>query len=83
MSDNFLERELNRYKENLQILVVNEGRFVLIKGDENFEYFDTYDDALKAGYEKYGINPFLVHKISRVESIVNFTRSLRIPSCQV
>ncbi|MHB8282225.1 MAG: hypothetical protein ACYDDE_05410 [bacterium] len=74
---------MNRYRENLKNLLVYEGRFVLIKDDENFEFFDTYDDALKAGYEKYGIHPFLVHKINRVESIVNFTRSLRIPSCQV
>ncbi|MCL5673787.1 MAG: hypothetical protein M1407_04125 [Deltaproteobacteria bacterium] len=82
MSDKFLKHELDRYKDNLETLLVNEGRFVLIKDDDNFEFFDTYDDALKAGYEKYGVEPFLVHKISRIESTANFTRSLKI-SCQV
>ncbi len=82
MNANFLEYEFNRYNKNLESLLKNEGRFALVKGDEDIEIFDTYNDALKAGYEKYGIEPFLVHKISRIETIVNFTRSLNIPSCQ-
>ena len=82
MDGDYLEYEFKKYKDNLDKFVANEGRYVLIKGDNEIEFFDTYDDALKAGYEKYGIEPFLVHKINRIETILNFSRNLNISSCQ-
>ncbi|HEY4593891.1 MAG TPA: hypothetical protein VIJ61_15850, partial [Thermoanaerobaculia bacterium] len=45
----------------------NEGRFVLIKGKEVVDIFTSYEDALKVGYEKFGLAPFLVKKIQAVE----------------
>lgn len=82
MTDNPLEREIARYKEELEVLLAEEGRFALVKSEEKIDIFDTYDDALKAGYERYGLEPFLVQKISRVPSVANFTRFSLTP-CQV
>ena len=63
-----LERELETYRNNLpELKGENEGRFVLIKGDQVIDIFSSYDDALKAGYTQFGLQPFLVKKIQAVE----------------
>jgi hypothetical protein len=45
----------------------NEGRFVLIQADQVVDTFASYEDALKAGYGNFGLEPFLVKKIEAVE----------------
>ena len=63
-----LEKELETYRNNLpELKAENEGRFVLIKGDQVVDIFSSYDDALKAGYTQFGLQPFLVKKIQAVE----------------
>ena len=71
-----LERELKTYTDHLQELKASEGKFVLIHGDQVVGIFESYQDALKAGYEKFGVKPFLVKRISAVESVAYFTREL-------
>jgi hypothetical protein len=77
-----LERELETYRNKLpELKGENEGRFVLIKGDEVIDVFSSYDDALKAGYTKLGLEPFLVKKIEAVEQaqfISRFTDPLTL-----
>jgi hypothetical protein len=76
-----LEREMATYQANLMGLLANEGKYVLIHEDEIGGAFDTYEEALEFGYERYGLIPFLVKKISRVEPIQYFSRDLpRCPS---
>ena len=76
-----LSRELAAYQRLLPTLTSgSEGRFALIAGDELLGVFDTYPDALTAGYAARGLEPFLVKKISSVEVISYFTRDLR-PAC--
>lgn len=77
-----LAKEIARYNSELEKLLCDEGKFALIKGDEKIETFDSYDDALKAGYEKYALEPFLVKKITRFEQVMNFTRVFVTPSQQ-
>ena len=48
-----LERELETYREKLTELSANEGKFVLIHGSTVEGTFDTYQDALTAGYERF------------------------------
>lgn len=60
-----LELELETYKHKLAELKENEGKFVLIHGAEIFDVFSTYDDAIKAGYKTFGLEPFLVKQIDR------------------
>jgi hypothetical protein len=71
-----LEKELSVYEANLPELLANEGKYVLIAGEQISGPFDTYEDALAVGYEKYGLIPFLVKQISHFEPIYYFSRDL-------
>ena len=55
---------------------VNEGKYVVIKGDDLPDAHDDYSAALVAGYERFGPVPFLVKKAQRVEPVLYFTRDL-------
>ena len=62
-----LEKELATYKAHLPELKALAGKFVLIHGDDVIDTYASYDDALKVGYEKFGLKPFLVKRIEAVE----------------
>ena len=62
-----LEKELATYHANLPELKAQAGKYVLIHGEEVIDTFSAYDDALKEGYEKFGLEPFLVKRIEAVE----------------
>ena len=78
-----LEREMETYRNKLpELNGENEGRFVLIKGDQVIDVFSSYDDALKAGYTQFGLQPFLVKKIQAIEQaqfISRFADPLFLP----
>ena len=58
------------------------GNFVVIGKGEVIGVWDTYRDALKSGYEKFGLDTrFLVKKIEAIEGIQFFTRN--IAGCRV
>jgi hypothetical protein len=43
----------------------NDGKYVLINGDQFFDIWDTFGDALQAGYDRFGLDgPFMAQKIS-------------------
>jgi hypothetical protein len=71
-----LEKELDTYKRKLPELTADEGKFALIHGDEVIGLFGTYEDALTAGYQKYGLEPFLVKQIQAIEQLQYITRLL-------
>ncbi len=54
-----LEKELSVYDANLIELLANEGKYAVICGDEISGAFDSYDEALRAGYHKCGLRPFV------------------------
>ena len=54
----------------------NEGKFIVIKGDEIAGPFDTYESALEAGYDRHGLGPFLVKKLERNETVLYFSRDM-------
>ena len=64
-----LEKELQTYKAKLPELIADEGKFVLIHGDDVVDVYGTYEDAIKAGYGKFQLQPFLVKQIQSVEQI--------------
>jgi hypothetical protein len=77
MSSERLACELATYERHKEELVgAHEGRFVLIHGDDLSGIWDTYQDALKAGYDKFGLEAFLVKQIRGIEQIQFFTRDL-------
>jgi len=77
MSD--LEKELATYESLLPMLKENEGKFALIEGKDLLGTFDSYEDALKIGYERCGLKPFLVKRIEANESVAFFSRDLDTP----
>jgi hypothetical protein len=64
-----LEKEIIAYKNNLKTLLQNAGKYAVFSGDEMIGVYETYDEALKAGYEKAKLTPFLVKKITGTELV--------------
>ena len=71
-----LEKELSTYKARLSQLKEHEGKFVLIHGDDVVDFFATYEDAIKAGYQKFKLEPFLVKQVNAVETVQHVTRPI-------
>lgn len=71
------EAELKTYDVHLaELLADDEGRYTLIRGEAILGTYDTYKDALQAGYEKCGLDPFLVKRIQAVDQVQHFTRDI-------
>lgn len=71
-----LEKEMATYQRKLPELLASEGKFVLLHGEELAGIWDTYEDALQAGYSKFGLDPFMVKRIQGVEQALYFSREL-------
>ena len=69
-----LERELATYRDKLPELKDHEGKFVLIHGDTVVDFYAAYEDAIKAGYEKFKLDPFLVKQVNATEKVLHLTR---------
>ena len=69
-----LEQELATYHTKLPEWKEHEGKFVLIKGERVVDLFSSYEDALKAGYKEFGLEPFMVKQIAPVEPVFYVTR---------
>jgi hypothetical protein len=67
-----LEKELETYHLKLPELKAEEGKFVVIHAEEVAGTFTSAEDAIKAGYEKYKLEPFLVKQIKAVELVQAF-----------
>jgi hypothetical protein len=61
-----LEKELETFKRELPNLLAQEGKYVVVSGDDIVGVFAAYEDALTVGYEKCGLKPFLVKKIQAI-----------------
>ncbi len=71
-----LEKELETFKAKLPELTEHEGKFVLIQGTNLAGVFTSYEDALKEGYEKFGLTPFLVKQVHALEQVQFISRFL-------
>ncbi len=72
-----LKEEMETYKAHQNELVLeSEGRYALIKGGAIKGPYDSYDEALDAGYDAFGPVPFLVKKIVKGEPIHYISRPL-------
>lgn len=76
-----LEREQQTYEEHLNDLLPQIGKFVLIRGTEVVDVYAAYEDALKAGYERFGTSGFMVKKIEAQATVHYFSRD--IESCHI
>jgi hypothetical protein len=64
-----LENELKIYHDKLPELKQFEGKFVLIGDGDVVDTFTSYEDAIKEGYSKFGLKPFLVKQIRTIEDV--------------
>jgi hypothetical protein len=71
-----LEHELDVYKAHLHEWTEHEGKYVVIHGDEIADFYGSYEDALKVGYEKFGLHPFLVKRVSTIEQVQFVSRAV-------
>lgn len=62
-----LEKEIETYNANLSSWEQHEGQFVLIHGSTLVGFYGAYEQALSVGYERFGIEPFLVKQVMRSE----------------
>lgn len=69
-----LEKEQDTYRAKLSELKASEGKFVLIHGSDISGIFDTYADAIKEGYDRFGLEPFLVKQIQAIERVQFISR---------
>lgn len=69
-----LEKELATYHAKLPELKGSEGKFVLIHGTEVIDTFTSYEDAIKEGYARFKLEPFLVKQIQAIEQVQLVTR---------
>jgi len=78
-----LQREMETFERERDNLLKagNAGKFVVIKGEEVFDVFNTYEDALKQGLKKYGNVPFLVKEIAAFDQVNFFFHGVNVP-CQ-
>lgn len=69
-----LEQELAYFEQHRsELLGRAKGKFALIKADALVDTFDSQFDAIRAGYRKFGNEPFLVKQIAAVDVPINFT----------
>jgi hypothetical protein len=72
-----LDRESAVYDANFRDwLGEHEGEYVLIKGDEVVGFFEARDDAIRTGYERFGVVPIFVKEVTAVEPVYNIPNGL-------
>ncbi|MBL8268542.1 hypothetical protein [Steroidobacter sp.] len=64
-----VREEIDTYFRHLPALLQQQGKFALIKGKDVAGIFDSYRDALTAGYQRFKLTPFLVKQIAAVERV--------------
>lgn len=77
--DNPLATEWETYRREVQRLLSQglEGKFALIHGSVVVGVFETWDDARRAGLEKFLHQPHMVHPILSREPVVRGPLLLR------
>lgn len=69
-----LEKELETYKAKLPELKEHEGKFALVHGNDFVDVYTSYEDAIKEGYSKFKLEPFLVKQIHATEQALFISR---------
>ena len=64
-----LDKELATFRAKLPEWPEHEGKYVLIHGEDVIDFYSSYDDALKEGYGKFKLEPFLVKQIQVIEQV--------------
>jgi hypothetical protein len=69
-----LHREISTYEaKRAELVDGHRDQYVLIKGEDVIDFFDSEEAGLAAGYEKFVDEPFLVRKVQESTTPVLFT----------
>jgi hypothetical protein len=60
-----LDEEIDFYLRHLEEWEQDEGRHVLIRGNQQFGFYPTRDEALKEGLRLFGRTSFMVKQVVR------------------
>jgi hypothetical protein len=74
-----LEQELATFQRELPRLLNEgkEGRFALVHGDTVDSDWETRERALEAGYDRFGLEPFMIREITEHEQPKVFSRAAK------
>jgi hypothetical protein len=79
-----LETEIATFEARLpDLLAIHEGKWVAILGAEVLAPFETWEDALTAGYERFGPVSWLVRQVLREQPVHFFSRDLPIVTREI
>ena len=68
-----LQRELDFFESQRMALFERApGKYVLVKGTSLYGIYDTEIEAVRAGYQQIGTEPFLVKQIVQADVPLNF-----------
>ena len=68
------DREQRTFEARKAELLRQEGQYVVIQGEVVAGVWPAYEDALEAGYTRFGLNPFLVQQIRNEEPVTVISR---------
>jgi hypothetical protein len=69
-----LNSELDFFEHHrMELLDRAAGKYALVKGSELIGLFETEMEAVRAGYQRLGNEPFLVKQIVEADVPLNFT----------
>ena len=72
-----LEKELAKYEAMKPALLGSAaGKYVLIHHDDVAGVFESFTDAVREGYQKFGNVPFLVKQVAATEIPANIISNL-------
>jgi hypothetical protein len=72
-----LQKELSTFARELpNLLPTQRGKFVLIHGHRVDSTWSSLDEALEAGYDRFGLKAFLVQEITDQEESLFFSRNV-------
>lgn len=70
MDAELLAQEVATYAAQKEFLLHDAlGKFVVISGERVIGAWDTYEEALQAGYSQVGLKPFLVRQVRPIDEV--------------
>ncbi len=71
------DRERNVYAQlKADLLAHAENKYVVIVGDEIEGPFETFEEALRSGYRRFGLGPLYVKQITTTEPVAEISREV-------
>ena len=74
--DGFDRERITYQRLKADLLAHAEGKYVVIVGDEVEGPLETFDDALRAGYRRFGLGPLYVKHVTTVDPLVEIAHEI-------